>query len=749
MGDFKYIGTRPVRPDGLDKVTGRARYGADQNLPGMLHGKVLRSPHAHARIVSIDLKPALALPGVLAAVSSADFPEILREHEDAGDGEVEFHDLSRNILARGKVLYHGHAIAAVAAVDEALAQAALEKIQVVYEVLPHVVDLTAAMTDEAPVLHEDMFTEGLADTPTRPSNIASRSEFKRGDLEQGFSEADIVIERSYLSPTAHQGYIEPHACTVSTGTDGKIDIWCSSQGQFLIRRLMSKVLAMEVSDIRVTPAEIGGGFGGKTTMYLEPVAAVLSRISGRPVKMVMSREEVFRASGPASAGIINVRIGATRDGKLTAMDGEVILGAGAFAGSPARLGTMCMFSPYTCPNLRAVGLDVVTNTAKTAAYRAPGAPQAHLGVECAINELADHLGLDPIELRMRNAVDEGDATIYGPRFKAIGLKQILESARNHPHYQRQLKANQGRGVAVGFWFNIGLQSSATLNVAESGHVTLITGNPDIGGSRASMALMAAEALGIPPQDINPLIGNTESIAYCDQTGGSRTTFASGLAVVEAATELIDELRKRAAALWEVESDEVAWRDGHAHPPARSDKPAMSLAELAGVADRTGGPLTASASLNAKGAGPAFALSMVDVEVDHETGRTQVIAATAFQDVGTAIHPAYVEGQLQGGLVQGLGWALNEEYVYDDAGVLLNAGFLDYRIPVASDLPMIDTVLIEVPNPTHPYGVRGVGEAPICPPMAAVATAVGHATNRVFTALPLSPTRVLAQILDGE
>jgi CO/xanthine dehydrogenase Mo-binding subunit len=739
---YKYIGTRSIRPDGYDKVTGKATYGADYSLPGMLHGKVLRSPHAHARIKSIDTSAALALPGVLAAVSSKDFAPTVEELKAASTGPTDYLDLSSNILARDKVLYHGHAVAAVAATSEHAAQQALAAIEVEYEVLPHVTDLAAAMEVDAPVLHEGMFTSGLAETPTSASNIASSAEISRGDLEAGFAEAELVVERTYCAPTAHQGYIEPHACVVSSNAEGKIDIWASSQGQFMVRQYTAVVLGAQVGSIKVTPAEIGGGFGGKTTIYLEPVAAMLSRQSGRPVKMVMSREEVFRATGPASASIVTVKIGVTSDGRITAMDGTVILGAGAYKGSPANTGAMCMYAPYTCPNQRTVALDVLTNTSKTAAYRAPGAPQAHLAVECVLNEIADEIGMDPIDLRLLNAVDEGDRAFHGAKYKTIGLKETLRQAKAHPNYALPLAESQGRGVAVGFWFNFGMQSSATINVHEGGKVTILTGSPDIGGSRASMALMAAETLGIPLEDIKPVVADTDSVGFNDVTGGSRTTFATGWAVMNAAEKLIEDLKGRAAALWEIDVVGVSWEAGSAH--SQGQEP-MSLADLAAKAEVTGGPLAATASLNAKGAGPGFAVNFCDVEVDRETGKVEVLRFTALQDAGKAIHPAYVEGQMEGGAAQGIGWALNEEYIYDAAGVLENPGFLDYRMPVASDLPMIDTVIVEVPNPGHPYGVRGVGEPPICAPMPAVTTAVNHAIGTLVTDLPLSPPRLLAAI----
>lgn len=740
--NYKYIGTRSIRPDGIEKVTGKAAYGADFSLPNMLHGKFLRSPHAHANVKSIDCSEALKVPGVLSVATYEDLPDLNGGNEDSGDGQVDFYDLSCNILARGKVFYHGHPVAAVAATTEKIAEQALSKIKVEYEALPHIIDLDSAMADDAPILHVDQHTQDMGKASENPSNIASRVVMAKGDMDAGFAEADVVVEGTYRCPTAHQGYIEPHACVVSTDSSGQIDIWCSSQGQFMVRHFTAVIMDVDVSSIKVTPSEIGGGFGGKTTIYLEPVAAILSQKAGRPVKMVMSREEVFRATGPASSSRVWVKIGATKDGVITAMDAEIVLDAGGFKGSPAGPAAMCIFSPYTCPNQRAVALDVVTNKAKTAAYRAPGAPQAHYAAESALNELAGKLNIDPIDLRLLNACDEGDSTIYGAKFQAIGLKEALNKAKNHPNYKSALGESQGRGIAVGFWFNIGLQSSSTINVHNNGHVTVITGNPDIGGSRASMALMAAETLGIELDQIKPFIADTESVGYSDLTGGSRTTFASGWAVIKAGEALIENLKERAALTWDIDVSEVEWKDGQA---VAAGQDSLSLAAIAGKMKFTGGPLSASASLDAQGAGPGFSVNMCDVEVDRETGKVDVLSFTAIQDVGKAIHPAYVEGQMQGGAVQGIGWALNEEYIFNDDGILENPGFLDYRMPVFSDLPKIDTVIVEVPNPNHPFGVRGVGEPPICAPLPAVATAVNNAIGGHLMELPLSPPKILAEI----
>ena len=741
---YKWVGTRPVRHDGLDKVTGRARFGADLSLPGMLVGMVLRSPHAHARIRSIDTSAALAMDGVKAVVTGADFPMLESEAGEGGEGAVDYRDLCRNIMARDKVLYEGHALAAVAATSRRVALAALTAIEVDYEVLPHVIDIDDAMAPDASILHPDMITSGADPVPDRASNIAARHVYERGDLERGFAEADAIVEREFITRPVHQGYIEPHAVVADTAEDGRAVVWCSSQGHFMVRTLTAKLLGWEPSRIKVIPAEIGGGFGGKTVVYVEPVATLLSQKAGRPVKIVMNRDEVFRATGPTSGSKMRLKMGVRRDGKLVAAEGWLAYQAGAFKGSQIQLGLMCILTPYDVPNFFLEGFDVVNNMPKVAAYRAPGAPMAAFASETVLDELAEKIGMDPLELRLRNAVEEGVKSVYGPKFRKIGYRETVEAIKDHAHYSEPLGPNQGRGVASGFWFNIGSNSSATVHINEDGGASVMTGSPDIGGSRASMALMAAEELGIDVYRITPLIADTESIGFTDLTGGSRVTHATGMAVIEACRQLVADMRARAAKIWDVDVDEVEWVDGRAQH-VDGDRAPLTTEDLAETSAKTGGPITASASLNARGVGVAFSTQVCDVEVDPETGAVTILRYTTAQDAGRAIHPSYVEGQMQGGVVQGIGWALNEEYIFNDRGVMENPGFLDYRMPVASDLPMIDTVVVEVPNPGHPYGVRGVGEVGIVPPMAAIANAIHGATGLRLGELPMSPVKVLAAI----
>jgi CO/xanthine dehydrogenase Mo-binding subunit len=744
---MKVVGTSPVRPDGIQKVTGVAQYGADYSLPGMLWSQILRSPHAHANIRSINVEKALALPGVKAVITGKDFPDHKFDYVGPERVAVNYWHMTRNIMAREKVLYEGHAVAAVAASTRAIAEQAIKLIEVDYEILPHVIDVDEAMAENAPLLFPDMITRGVEPAPTKPSNVAKRTEFKVGDLEAGFASADEVVEMSFKTAPVHQGYIEPHACLARWGADGQSELWSSSQGHFVVRGYTAKLLGMNLSDLLVHPAEIGGGFGGKTVVYVEPVALLLSKHTGHPVKIMMSREDVFKATGPTSGSSMTVKIGVKKDGTIVAADALLKFQAGAFPGSPVMNATMCSFAPYEIANTRAIGLDVVSNRPKSAAYRAPGSPISAFAVESVLDILAAKIGMDPLKLRLKNAVKAGSPTSWGPKHSHDGFAETIQVLLDHPEYNKPLGKNQGRGVASGFWFNGGGESTASVHVNEDGTVIIATGSMDVGGSRASMALMAAETLGVPYEMVRSTVADTGSIGYNHVTGGSRVTFATGMVVVDACNKIIDELRLRAALMWDVDVTGVIWEDGFAKPADKSvgDFEPLSLKAIAAKRAVTGGPIGVEASINAGGNAPGFSTQFCDVEVDPDTGKVTVLRFVAAQDVGRAIHRKYVEGQIQGGVVQGIGWALNEEYIYDKNGRLSNAGFLDYRIPVASDLPMIEAVIVEVPNPLHPFGVKGVGEANIVPPMAAMANAIFQATGCRMTELPMSPPKVLAAI----
>jgi CO/xanthine dehydrogenase Mo-binding subunit len=712
----------------------------------MIWGKVLRSPHPHARIRKIDTSKAEKLPGVKAVVTARDIVDFPLD-KSVMLGIQDMRWMCRNVMARDKALFPGHPVAAVAATTEAIATEACKLIEVDYEVLPWAIEIDDALKDGAPILHEWNKFDG------KPSNIMGKLESKKGDIAEGFAKADIVIERSFTTRPVHQGYIEPHACLISVAADGKTTIWSSSQGQFMVRAMTSYLTGIPQSDIRAIPAEIGGGFGGKTIVYLEPLATLLAKKSGRPVKMVMTREEVMRATGPTSGSKSTVKIGATRDGRIVAAHGIFYLQAGAFPGSPIRGAVGCSFAPYDIPHILSQGFDVCSNRSKVAAYRAPGAPIGAYAVECVLDEVASALEMDPLDFRLKNAAKEGTKAAHGPVFPRIGYIETLEMAKNHPHYHAPLGKSQGalrgRGVASGFWFNAGGESSAQVNITEDGNVVVTTGHPDIGGSRAGIANICAELLGIDYKRVSVIIGDTQTIGFSNLTGGSRVLFASSMVVTQSTEKIIQTLRERAAKIWEIDPEAVKWENGAAHPvsPNAGQFEPITLAELAEKAPAMGGPIGAGVQLNTQGADGGFGTHICDVEVDTDLGIVRVIRYTAIQDVGRAIHPGYVEGQLQGGVVQGIGWALNEEYIYNKDGKVDNPGFLDYRMPVCSDMPMIDCGLVEVPNPKHPQGVKGVGEVPLVPVMAAVANAVYNALGKRFYSLPMSPPKVSA-VLDA-
>jgi CO/xanthine dehydrogenase Mo-binding subunit len=753
----RVIGTRPIRPDGYDKVAGRAVYGADVRLPGMLYGRVKRSPHAHAIIKRIDISKALALPGVHAVVTHADFPppreKVVESFRGPGPAEWEI----ERLLARRKVLFKGHPIAAVAANDLHTAEDALELIDVDYEVLQPVLSLHEALLPGAPILHDDGFADPIPrlfeHVDGKPTNIATRLELGAGDIEQGFREADVIVEREYETGTYHQGYIEPHNGTAIWGPDGRLTVWTSTQGAFGMRSGISRVLGIPISKLRVIPAEIGGGFGAKNVMYLEPLAALLSKKSGgRPVQVRMNNQEVLEATGPTSATRSWVKVGAKRDGTIVAADVRLEYEAGAYHGAPVAGGARCALGPYAIPNQRVVGYDIVVNKPKVAAYRAPGASASEFAVESALDELAAQLNMDPMELRMKNPAKQGVRRSDGATHGSVGTVEVMRAVMEHPHYRSELAgANRGRGVAMGFWQNGGGESSAFATVHEDGKVTLLTGSVDIGGQRAALAMQFAETMGIPYDDVQSLVADTETIGFTGNTGGSRTTFATGWAVHQAAHDIRDQLEQRVAKIWEVEPTEVTYDAAttELHGP---DGKTMSFKEAAGRLAHTGGMIQGHAdvvSTTVGSIGACMAAHIVDVEVDPETGKVTILRYTAVQDVGKAIHPSYVEGQIQGGVAQGIGMALSEEYVYDDSGQMRNNSLLDYRMPTALDLPPIDCVLVEVPNPGHPYGVRGVGEVPIVPPLAAVANAIADATGARMTKLPASPRAIMEQLSPNE
>ncbi len=745
---LKVVGTRATRHDAVDKVTGRARFGADVHMSGLLHGKVLRSPHAHARIRSIDTSKAEALPGVKAVATARDFPIIQEQPLDFGRPVRGPRVTAEVILANERVMYAGHALAAVAATSTHIAEEAVRLIEVDYEVLPAILSIEDALKEGAPLLHENMTTKfrvdrfGTGESTGVKSNIADQIQLKSGDLEKGFREAEVIVEREFFTQTVHQGYIEPFTATANWAPDGRVTIWTTTQGIFNVRSSTAEILGIPESMVKVMPMEVGGGFGGKGTFYLDPVAVVLSRKTGHPVKMVMSRKEVFLGTGPGSASHMRVKMGVDKSGKITAAQFYMAYEAGAFPGSAMAGGATTGTGQYNIENFQIDGYDVVVNKQKVQGYRAPGQQQANFAIESVVDELAEKLGMDPLELRMKNLVKEGDRMPSGVPFPRIGLKEIEDAMKAHPHYDAPLEGpNRGRGIAVAFRWQGGRGSPATINVNSNGTISLITGSMDLSGTRTTVAMQAAEVLGLSIDDVVSTVADTDSVGVTGGTGGSRVTFDTGLAAIAAAEEVTRQMGTRAARLWEVQPEDVEFRDG-SFICTKSPADRMTFKEMAGRLGNTGGPITCSVYAPTTGVGPIFGASIVDVEVDPETGKVDILRFTCFTDAGRAIHPGMVEGQMQGATAQGIGWALNEEFFYTENGTVANSSFLDYRMPTSLDLPMIDTVIIEVPNPRHPFGIRGVGEVPAVPPLAALANAIYRATGVRMTRLPMSPGNIL-------
>ncbi len=745
--DYKVVGTMPIRHDGYEKVTGKAIYGADIKLPGLIWGAVSRSPHAHAKIISIDTSEAKKMDGVLAVITHEDMPKAENKMVDLGEGSVNFKWASEKLMANNKVIYRGQPVAAIAAIDRHVAEEAARKILVEYEVLDSVTNVVDAMKENAPIILEDLIGDDLGEK-IHNTNMSEHIRHDFGDVEKSMEDSDHIFEGEFNMEMVHQGYIEPHNATAVWNEDGQIKIWTSTQGAFPARTQIAGILQVNVSQVKVTPLEIGGGFGGKIPVYFEPIAAILSKKSGRPVKMVMERTAIFETTGPTPGGKIKVKLGVNNDMKINSAMSEIWFEAGANPGGMIGPAAMCIYAPYNIPNMRIDAWDILVNKPKIAAYRAPGSPQVAFAMESLVDELCEELNWDSLEFRIKNASKSGTRRGDGVRFSKIGLEEVLSAAKASDHWNSPLGTpspgiKRGRGIASGYWFNIGLKSAANLAVNSDGSVVLTEGSTDIGGSRASMAMHVAEVLGIDAHDVKPNIVDTDSIGFTDVTGGSRTTYATGYACWEAANNLVIELKKRVSILWDVTPEEISFNDGvFSH---NNEEKIISFKDLASKLGDLGGHATSTGSVDLSSAGDGFGMHIVDLDIDVETGKTDIVRYTAIQDVGTAIHPSYVEGQLQGGAVQGIGWALNEEYYMLNNGSMANSSFLDYRMPTSLDLPKIDTILVEVPNPLHPYGVRGVGEVPICPPIPAIANAIKNAIDVRLYDTPMNAGRIIKSL----
>ncbi|OGO52027.1 MAG: hypothetical protein A2148_05260 [Chloroflexi bacterium RBG_16_68_14] len=767
MSTYRTVGKPIARVEGVHKVTGRSVYTADIQLPAMLHCKLLHSPHAHARIKGIDTTKARVLEGVERVVTAADLPKFEPRRMS---------NRAYNLLADGEVIFHGQPVAAVLARDAATAEEALELIEVEYEELPTVLDPIEAMREDAPLARRPVSEIDRAEArghatveveekaSERPSNVASQVKFTRGDIEQGFAEADVVIERTWRSAIVHQGYIEPHATVADyDAASGELTIWTGTQGQFFVRDQVSNILRIPETKIRVIGLELGGGFGGKISLN-QPLVAVLARMVGRPVKLVFTRSDDLTSATPSPQCVVELKTGMKKDGSLTAIKAKIVYDSGAFPGAPAAVGAILIGGSYNFPNLEIESYEVLTNKVSVGAYRAPGAHNVAFAIESQLDMMARELERDPLEVRLKNAVGKGDEMPSKARYPSIGLKECLEAIRDTEVWKsrgQQREASlpirqaagkpattgklRGVGMAAGGWGG-GLQpASAHVELNGDGTITVVVGANDITGTNTSFAQIAAEELNVPLEMVNVVTGDTRTAPFAGMTGGSKTVFTVGRAVKAAAEDVRQQLFAIAAERLEANpEDDLESVDGEIRVKGSPDK-SISFRRLAGITTGFGAPyapVIGRGAISARQQAPGFTAQAAEVEVDPETGEVTVLRWATAQDAGFAINPLSVAGQMQGGTTQGMGIALWEEMVYDEHGRLLNPGLLDYRMPTALDVPEIETHIVEVPSEEGPYGARGVGEPSIVPGPAVISNAIEDAIGVRVTEVPITPERIL-------
>lgn len=744
-GPFGTVGKRLPRVDARERVTGGAVYPADFKLPRMVHAKMLRSPLAHARIRRIDTSGAEALTGVLAVVTAADFPELpVGATIPMGETGYDMWMVAQINMAREKTFWVGQPVAAVAAIDVHVAEAALALIEVDYEPLAAVVDLAAAMAPDAPVLHNHVFTKGVEPRPRAPSNICSRTVIARGDTASALVDAMAMVQIRVAVDTAHQGYLEPQVAVAEVDANGFATVWASTQGQFTAELMIGRMLGLPLSQLKVVPLEVGGAFGGKIAIHGEAVAVRLAQKCGRPVKVVLTREEVLQGgSGPAAGALIDVAVGADKDGRLTAIEGTYRVDAGGLPGLSPSLLMQASAALYQCPNLNLQGFDIVTNKPRTEAYRGPGGIQAAFAMEQAMDALCQRLDMDPLEFRKRNASVTGSTMPIGTPIPAIGLTTILDRVGTHACWTDPIPQGRyprGRGLALGYWRGTSMTSSGHVTIAGDGRPMVTMGAVDISGTRSTMAQVVAEEFGLAIEDIHIDTGDSKSVGYSDGAAGSRVARTSTAALIDASRDALSQLRTRAAEKLQCAREQLEYAEGRFRVRQQGGA-AISLIELM-QATLTDGAVVGRGVSTKLPLGVEIGAHVCDVEVDTDTGLVTVLRYTAFQDVGFALNPTAVEGQMAGSVVQGLGWALMEGFDYGPDGRLRNASLLDYRMPTALDVPPIECVIVETPVPNVPYGVRGVGEVPIVPPAAAVANAIARAVGVRMPYMPMTPERVL-------
>ena len=741
---MKVVGQEHPRVEILEKVTGQSVFGADVRLASpLLVGKILGSPHAHARIKNIDTRKAEKLPGVKAVVTARDFPPV-KFGRFIQDEEY---------FARTKVRLVGDKVAAVAAVDEETAEEALRLIKVDYEVLPAVIDGLEAMRADAPLIHEDCERYGAAGlVQGRKGNILYHKQSLHGDIERGFREADQVFEHRFFAPMVHQTYIEPHAVLARVDASGRATVWIPTQAQFFIRQSIAEIFQWPLIKIRVIPTEIGGGFGGKMLPTVEPAAVDLAQKSGMPVQIVMSRAEDFQTANPRHPCHMRYKTGVMRDGTIVAREIEMVFGTGAFCGNGLVIGQraeMLATGPYRIPNVKIDLFCVYTNHANCGPYRAPSGPQLAFGSEQQIDIIARELNLDPVELRLKNAIEEGDTTpAAGGPLKSVHAKETLRKAAEAAGWgAKPREKNRGRGIALGYWLVGGMASSAGVKLNEDGTVSVLTGVVDLSGTVTSLGQIVAEVLGVDLEDVHIRTADSDFAPHSTISAGSQGLRSMGTATKLAAEEVKKQIAEVAADKLEAEAGDLVVEGKRVYVKGTKEK-GLSLAQVAQLSmTHKRGPIVSIQSAAQFSNQPAFSAHVAEVEVDPETGGVKVLRYIAAQDVGTAINPLSARGQIQGSVIQGLGQALSEACLFKN-GKMLNPTFLDYKIFSSLDAPRVEVHLVEHAAEGGPFGAKGIGEPSIVPVPAAIANAIYDAVGvRIFD-LPLSAEKILLALQEN-
>ena len=755
MPELMTVGQRLKRFDSPPKLTGVERFTGDLRFPGQLYARPVGSPYAHARIVSVDKSAALAIPGVVAVLTAADLP--IRRVEGAAP--------TKSPLANEEVLWTGQFVALVLATSDAAALDGMGAVEVEYEELTVIATLDegldpasspvraaggASDNAEAGMHNADAATKAEEEHEVLPPNVSGSIHFHRGDVVAGFAEADEIVELTFNSLTVHQGYIETQACLVNIDPLGHLDVYTSTQAAFYCRNRVSETVGIPVHNINVHPMPVGGGFGGKFVL-IEPIVAAAAVAVKRPVLFQYTRMEDFMTGNPAPDCRIQLKVGAKRDGTLTALKGRTEFDSGAFAGSPMQIGSILMGGYYRVENLDIRGYEILTHKAAAGAYRAPGAQQGTYAIESVMDELAHRLNLDPIEFRLKNCVVEGDPRPNGALWPRIGLKETLQALQTHPRWQNReasRKAGRGVGLAIGGWPGGVEPATAVCRLDHDGTLTVVLGSVDLNGTNTTFSQIAAESFGMPADRIHVTTASTDGAPYAGGTGGSKVTYTVGPAVQKAAEEAKAQILAIAAQQLEAAVDDLELENGAVHVKGVPTS-SITLKQIAQMSMSFGAkyePVYGRGSTAITLGAPGFAAHIAEVEVDEATGETRVTNYVAVQDVGFAINPALVEGQIHGGVVQGLGWALYEGLAFDADGQLLTASLMDYALPKANTIPEIDVLLVEVPSELGAYGSKGAGEPPAIPGPAAVANAIRDITGARVTDLPMRPQTIAAAMM---